>query len=181
MAHYQAYECPECLGQFRFLHHPDDEPPPRFCPLCGVNLEDDPPDEAFIPAVPHIARSIGRSADQVYRAMESSSEANAQAVASITGGDAADVSAMKITNLSDYLRPGDVAAKMPVTPVTQNMKGQGGFQPLMNMTGAEFAAQTSQGLFPHSGEATRQFITSGHSQRARQTQRNGELGRHKAK
>ena len=173
MAHYQAYQCPECLGTFRFLHHPDDEPPPSFCPRCGASMEDD--SEVFVPAVPHIGKTIGRSGDQVYRAMEDSSAANAEAVSAITGEDASN---MKITNMADYLRPGDQAAKMSTSAVALN-KGQGGFSPLMGQTGAQFAAATGNGAFPHTGELTRRFLSEGHVDRARQVQRNGEMGRHK--
>lgn len=181
MAHYQAYACPDCGGTFRFLHHPDDEPPPRFCPLCGSNMEDEV-ETAFIPAAPHIERSIRSTADNVYRQMEAASEQNAQLAAELTGDDAADHAALKVTNLTDYLRPGDVAAKMSETAVSKAMSGtQGGFKPLLNMTGRDFAAATGQGAFPHTGAQMSNVITAGHAQRARQVQRAGELGRHSGK
>jgi hypothetical protein len=177
MAHYQAYECPECRGQFRFYHHPDDEPPPKYCPLCGAHMEDEP-EITFIPAAPHIERSIRKTADDVFRQTEAASIANAAAVEEITGMEA---NAMKVTNMGDYLRPGDVAAKMPVTPTAQlvNGQGQGGFQPLMGMTGKDFARATGEGAFPHAGDATRQLLTQGHSQRARMVEAAGNVGRHR--
>jgi hypothetical protein len=179
MGIYRAYQCPDCSGIFRFLHHPNDEPPPNYCPLCGAYVGDDA-DPTFVPAAPHIARSIGKSADQVYRAAEAASVANAEAAAELTGGDPADFSAMKITDMADYLRPGDVAAKMPATPVTKvmNGNGQGGFQPLMGKTGADYAAATGNGAFPHAGEVARQSVVSGHTQRARMVEARGNIGRH---
>lgn len=181
MAHYQQYECPECGGRFKFLHHPDDEPPPDYCPRCGAFVGDDAT-PVFVPQAPHIERSIRSTADKVYRQMEDASYANAELAGEITGDGASDHAALKVTNLQDYLRPGDVAAKMPETAVSKAMGSkQGGFQPLMNMTGRDFAAATGQGAFPHTGSQMSNLITSGHAQRAREVQRAGELGRHRGK
>jgi hypothetical protein len=182
MGIYRAYECPDCGRSFRFFHHPPDEPPPNYCPLCG-NYMGDEPELTFIPASPHVAKTIGKTADRVYRMAEETSAANAEAAAAMTGGDASDFSAMKITNMADYLRPGDVAAKMPETPVSKviNGQGQGGFQPFGGMTGAQFAATTGQGAFPHAGEATRAALSAGHSQRARMVEARGNIGRYQGR
>jgi hypothetical protein len=176
MAVFRHYQCPDCEGTFRFLHHPRDEPPPNFCPICGSSMTVEP---VFVPSAPHIARSIGQTADGVYRQMEAASAANMEAAAELGGGDAADYSAAKITDMADYLRPGDVAAKMPNNPVAQHManSGQGGFQP--GMTGAEFAASAVQGAFPRQGETTRQNLITGHQSRARQVEQAGRIARSK--
>lgn len=178
MPRYQAYECPDCLGKFRFMHHPVDEPPPNFCPICGSNMTAEP---MFVPLAPHIARTIGKTADNVYRQMEDASRANMEAAAEIAGGDVSDYDAMKITDMADYLRPGDVAAKMRENPVAQHMAntGQGGFQPVNGMTGQQLAAGTTQGVFPHQGEATRLDLVGGHQSRARQVEAAGRLARSK--
>lgn len=177
---YRSWQCPDCEGTFRMFHHPADEPPPRFCPLCGSNMSDEP-QLAFLPSAPHVAKTIGRTADNVYRQMETASIANAEAAAEMTGGDKADFSGMKITNLQDYLRPGDVAAKMPTNEVAKHMAatGQGGFQPLNGMTGQDFAKATGQGIFPHTGETMRQELTLNHHQRARAVERAGQIARSK--
>jgi hypothetical protein len=177
----QTYRCPDCDGVFRYFHHPDNEPPPNFCPLCGSNMSDQP-EFAFMPSAPHLAKSIGKTADRVYRQVEESSVANAEMVAEMTGESASDVAtAMKVTNLADYLRPGDIAAKMANNEVAKHMRatGQGGFQPALGMTGQDYAKATGQGLFPHAGDAMRQDIASTHQQRAHVVQRLGQLGRHK--
>jgi hypothetical protein len=176
----QAYRCPDCGGAFRYFHHPDDEPPPNFCPLCGSNMSDQP-EFAFMPAAPHLAKTIGKTADNVYRQTEAASLAHIEAAAEMTGGDKSDFSAMKVTNMADYLRPGDIAAKMANNEVAKHMTatGQGGFSPALGMTGAQYASATKEGLFPHTGEIMRQDITSAHQQRARQVERLGQLGRHK--
>lgn len=180
MAHYQAYQCPDCEGRFRFLHHPDDEPAPNYCPLCGSDMRDQP-EFAFMPSAPHLAKTIGRTADNVYRQTEAASLANIDTVADITGSDRADLSAMKVTNMADYLRPGDIAAKLANNEVAKHMAktGQGGFSPALGMTGQDYASATGQGVFPHAGDAMRQEITGAHQQRASVVQRLGQLGRHK--
>lgn len=176
MAFFRHYQCPDCSGTFRFLHHPADEPPPNFCPLCGSNMTIEP---VFVPLAPHIGRTIGKTADNVYRQMEVASAANMEAAAELGGGDTSDYSALKVTDMADYLRPGDVAAKMPANPVSQHMAntGQGGFQP--GMTGAEYAANTRTGAFPRQGETTRVDLVSGHSARARGIETAGRIGRAK--
>ena len=102
MAFFRHYECPDCAGTFRFLHHPVDEPPPNFCPLCGSNMNVEP---VFVPSAPHIAKTIGKTADNVYRQMEKASVDNMAAAAELAGGDAADYGALKIDDMADYLRP----------------------------------------------------------------------------
>lgn len=176
MAFFRHYECPDCTGTFRFLHHPASEPPPNFCPLCGSNMTVEP---VFVPLAPHIARTIGKTADNVYRQMETASVANMEAAAELGGGDTSDYSALKLTDMADYLRPGDVAAKMRENPVAQHMTntGQGGFQP--GMTGAEYAANVKVGAFPRQGETTRVDLVSGHSARARGVEAAGRIGRAK--
>src|SRR5215475_9023456 len=69
MAKYRYFECPDCSGTFKWLMHPEDEPPPNFCPLCGSQMSAEP-STTFVPMAPHLAKTIGKSADQVYRQME---------------------------------------------------------------------------------------------------------------
>ena len=135
----------------------------------------------FLPLAPHIAKSIGKTADGVYRQMEQASIANMEAAAELGGGDTSDYAALKITDMPDYLRPGDTAAKMRDNPVAQHMatSGQGGFQGIAGMTGAEHAANTKIGAFPHQGEATRQNMVMGHQSRARVVESAGRVGRSK--
>jgi len=178
MAFFRHYECPDCAGTFRFLHHPVDEPPPNFCPLCGSNMNVEP---VFVPSAPHIAKTIGKTADNVYRQMEKASVDNMAAAAELAGGDAADYGALKIDDMADYLRPGDTAAKMRENPVAQHMSatGQGGFQGVNGMTGAQLAANTGSGLFPHQGTRTQEGLVMGHQQRARAVESAGRIARSK--
>lgn len=174
MAKFKHLQCPDCLGTWKWLQHPSDEPLPDFCPRCGSNLTAEP---VFVPEAAHIAKTIGRTADQVYRQMEASSRDNMQAAAELTGDDVADYRAMQITDMPDYLRDGDVAAKMPLANnvVAQALSaGRGGFGPgLAGMTGAEYAANTAEGAFPRAGDATRQALTATHTGRARAVESTG--------
>lgn len=176
MARFQTLQCPDCEGTFRWLQHPSDEPLPNFCPKCGSSMTAEP---VFVPLAPHIGRTIGKTADNVYRQMETASVANMEAAAELGGGDTSDYSALKVSDMADYLRPGDVAAKMPANPVSEHMAktGIGGFQP--GMTGAEYAANVRVGAFPRQGETTRVDLVSGHSTRARGVEAAGRIGRAK--
>ena len=175
MARYLSFECPTCLTVFRFFQHPSNEPLPENCPVCEVRGVI----PVFEPAAPHLGKTIGRTADQVYRQTEAASVAAAEMAATVGGGDASDYAAMRVTNMADYLRPGDIAAKMSDNPVAQVManSGQGGFQPLGGMSGADYAAGTSQGAFPRRGEATRQALVQGHQQLARVVEGQGRIRR----
>src|SRR5487761_1384377 len=75
MSKLRRYKCPDCAGEFDFLHHPDDEPPPAFCPICGANVGDTPVAAIVAPNV--VDGTASKSADGVYRAMEASSAARA--------------------------------------------------------------------------------------------------------
>jgi len=119
MAKIRTLKCPACQKEFEYLFHPSDDPGPRFCPLCGHDSQAETNVVEFQAAVtaPHVlagrAKAITQSADQGYRAMEASSEANMQAAAEHLGVSASELGDMKITNLHDNQRAGDVAAVMP--------------------------------------------------------------------
>lgn len=174
MPRFITYSCPDCDGIFRWLRHPDDEPPPNFCPLCGSCVN---PDAVFAPAAPHIGKSIGRTGDSVYRQMEQAGQDHMHMAAEIAGGQASDYQGLNLTDMPDYLRPGDIAAKISDNPVTQAMAatpGGGGFQGFS--AGSGFAAATTQGAFPRRGEQTRQYLTSSHEDRARLIESTGKRG-----
>ena len=171
MAKYLHLQCPDCQGMFKWLRHPSDEPLPNFCPMCGSNLTVEP---VFVPAAPHVAKTIGKTADGVYRQMEQASHEHQFLAAEMTGDDVSDYAGMKITDMPDYLRPGDLAANMPATPnpVSEAIAaGRGGFN--VGQTGAEYAATTGQGVFPHAGDATRQFVQTSHAMRQRTIEATG--------
>ena len=97
----RTYACPECDHQFSFLHLTRDEPPPDYCPGCGSYMGDEP---LVMPPLVSIGTHKGKAVDLTYRQLERSGEIRAE----ITGDPS-----MKITNLKDNLREGDVAAVAP--------------------------------------------------------------------
>ena len=111
MAKLRTYQCDACEGKFDFMHHPSDEPPPSFCPLCGVSFLEEP--QVALPSKLNMGGSAdARSVDMVYNQLETESAARAE--------EAGDPS-LKITDMKDNLREGDVAVArpMPNNAVTQ--------------------------------------------------------------
>jgi hypothetical protein len=104
----RTYRCPECSHQWEKLQSSDDGSP-KFCEECGADFRD-----AELEPVPsRIAlggSAIARSTDGMYRDLEETSAARAYAL---------DAPHLKITDLKDNLRHGDVAAKMPSNTVTR--------------------------------------------------------------
>jgi hypothetical protein len=81
---------------------------PKFCPQCGCEV-----DASALPVPAKIAvggSAIARSTDQTYRLLETSSAARAAEL---------DAPHLKITDMNDTLRHGDVAAKAPQNAVTR--------------------------------------------------------------
>lgn len=172
------FQCPDCSQIFGFQQHLTTEEPPNFCPICGSSMTE-PPLSVFVPQAPHVARTIGRTADQVYRQHEQASADHAEMMAQMAGGSASDYP--KLTNMADSLREGDVAAKKVSNPVSKAMEQQqaGGFQPLLGRSGADYAANTVQGAFPRSGEMARRDLARDHLARARVFEQAGQLSRYK--
>src|ERR1700675_2269650 len=96
---FRTYACEECSKQFEIMQDRDDGAP-RFCVHCGAEFD---AEAEPIPGTHRIGGSaIARSTDSTYRQFEESSAARAAEL---------DAPALKITNLGDNLREGDVAAK----------------------------------------------------------------------
>lgn len=153
MAVYRAYQCASCAGKFRWLHHPNDEPPPANCPLCGAATGDVV--ESFIPQAPAIQGVHAIAGDQVYRAMEASSAARAEMMAEVGGGSASDYAHTKITDLKDNTHEGEVSAVMPSTnEVRAFMQQHGGAAPIgvqANAQARAYATQAHTGYAPYQG------------------------------
>lgn len=110
MAKLVTYKCPVCSGSFDFLHHPTSEPPPDYCQIesCRAFVGDG------VEKVPVLHLKIGTHKgaipDQLYRRLEESSAARAEEAAELVGADKSEMSAIKITDLKDNTREGDVLA-----------------------------------------------------------------------
>lgn len=107
MAYNVKCRCPDC-GDTYTVRIKDDSELPNFCPKCGSFVG--PDDPSFVPTQMNIGTIKGKVVDQTYRQVEASSLVRAE-----MAGDPS----LKITNMRDNLREGDVAA-MPVNnAVTQ--------------------------------------------------------------
>jgi hypothetical protein len=91
--------CPDCSGTFRMELEPGNFP--DYCPLCSAYVGVDPD---FVPSQVNIGTSLGKAGDLTFRQMEQ---------ASIDRAESFGQPSMKITNMKDNLREGDVAAMVP--------------------------------------------------------------------
>lgn len=123
---------------------------PDCCPGCGY--EYDPPPGDNIISMPAIRSAVAKSVDGVYRDMERASEARVQQAADVLGVPASEMSGLKVTNLRDNTREGEMAAVPIVNDVTRQMDlitargGSVGFA-----DGAAFAQAAHAGSDAHAG------------------------------
>ena len=87
-------QCRLCGERFRWnaSDFPDE------CPICKQYIGRDGQPEI---AAPHIALRIGKSADNVYKAMENGADHRANVASEFLGVPKSELSDMKITNLRD--------------------------------------------------------------------------------
>lgn len=138
----RTYQCPGTdrhpSHKFRYIHHPSVEadPLPRFCGICGFDSEGEDLEEAL--SMPHLAKTIGKTVDTMYRDMEAGAEHRANVAMEQFGMDASEASAMKITDMKDGMREGDTSDKPMVNDVTRIMEsapGVFGFQDAARVLG----------------------------------------------
>lgn len=138
-----TYKCPDCEGEFDFMHHPSDDPPPERCELCGSFMGEDIEPEPVLKI--SIGTAKGKVGDKLYRQLESSSDARAEIAAEMTGADKSEMSAMRITNLGDNSRPGDRASVANVTQATSRLSTQMARPEMQNPQAAAWAGETTSG------------------------------------
>lgn len=125
---------------------------PDKCPCCGEKIGHDRADDDI--CMPSIRSLVTTATDNVYREVERTSEVRMEQAAEQAGCSVSDMSGLKITNLRDGNKQGDVAA-MPVNnEVTRQMEainargGQFGFG---REAGLGYSASVSQGAEPNAG------------------------------
>ena len=139
----RTYECPDCHARITVLHMSRDELPP-LCPSCDIA-----PVQQM--SAPHIAKAIGKSADQVYRQIEEASEHRAEMVAEQFGESVHETN-MKITDLKDNMRQGDIAAVQgPSRSIGQPQPAPAGNMFSDPTAAAEYARSVNTGPAPRSG------------------------------
>lgn len=159
---WNRYECPDCEQQFAYAVDPDGRDGPDFCPKCGSNLSDNPPDEVELQRM-NIQTIKGKIGDQVYRQMETAADARIEEVAEKYGMDKSELSDMKITNMRDNMREGDIAAITPAPKVPlaiQNFQNPAAV--------SAFTQGSMSGPYAGAGNAARQMVNNNfHADRAR--------------
>jgi len=166
MPRIRTYQCPSCVGRFSFTHHPSDEPPPRFCPLCGFDTEFDPDAMQQVLTAPHIGKPIAKLGDQTYRQLEAGSEFRAQMAMEQHGLDTEQANALKITNMRDNAHYGEtsvVEVNNEVTRVMAQVQQMGGQVGYAAQTGLGYSSTVSTGPFPNAGARAQKALRAAHS------------------
>lgn len=101
-----ALRCPHCRGKFPW--NPLKGMPDK-CELCGERVGHDPDADDVV--MPFIRTAKTSRTDQLYRDMERGSEVRMEKAAELTGTDPSDMAALKISDMRDNMRAGDIAAK----------------------------------------------------------------------
>lgn len=138
-----TYRCPDCAGEFDFLHHPADEPPPERCELCGSYMGDEPQSAPVL----HLNFGKPKNAvpDQLYRRMEDSSKARAEEAAEMTGASVSEMSAVKITDMKDNTRAGDTFNIDNASAAARRLSTAAAKPELQNPQAAQWAGETTAG------------------------------------
>ena len=187
MAINRTYECPDCLKQFNFMHHPNDEPPPKFCPLCGADVSGEKKRKKRLKraiTAPAIGGSaIARSADGLFRQMESAADVRQEQAAAMLGVDKSTLNSMKMTDMKDNMRAGDFShvpsAATKLTGSTVRIDGVSvGEMKFQDRTqGAEYAQSVGQGPHPFAGNTMRETVNLGHARTSRQVVASGQINK----
>jgi hypothetical protein len=158
--------CPFCKTKFRWLA--ETEPYPKDCPECNAYVGHDRADSDVV--VPNILAFATRCQDGVYKAMEKASEERVYQAAEMAGCDVSEMSSLKITNMRDNMREGDIAAIPVNNEVTRQMEainargGAFGFGGGPE-AGIGYSGQVTQGPHPNAGARTQQVFRQAHAER----------------
>jgi hypothetical protein len=135
--------CPSCREKFPW---DTSKGWPRFCAMCGIDISSKD-DDAVV--MPNILSFRSKVPDKVARDYMDGSEKRVHMAAELAGTTAADMSELKVTNLTD--RSDTIQPHIPVNnPVTQFMQanpGVGG----MSLNGVEYSSQVQSGPYPNVG------------------------------
>lgn len=95
-------KCSECKGKFKW-----EGEWPSHCPLCGVDMA--LPDDNVI-SMPALRSAVTGVHDKLYRDMERGSEHRVHLASEALGVPASELSYLKITNMRDNTREGEIGA-----------------------------------------------------------------------
>lgn len=140
---------PECRKTFPWDAQ---TPHPKFCPVCGGGIgTSDAEDSAVV--MPFIRSAKMAATDKIYRDMENGSEVRVERAAEITGSTKEDMAALRITDMNDNMRAGDIAAKEADAAMAR-LKSMSPVAPEFKPNGAEFSAGIAQGAVALNGQVT---------------------------
>lgn len=150
-------KCPSCRGSFAWNPR---EGMPDLCALCGEKVGHDTADDiVFCPAIRTNAKT--RSVDEVYRQMEAGSITRAQIAAEMTGAPVSEMSDLKITNMRDNQRQGDMAVSLPANPVSELMAAAPNTYGFSG-AGQAYGGAVSSGPLPNRGAQMRGVLQEVH-------------------
>lgn len=188
MARYitRSYACPDNGCRFDYLHTVEngvEEPCPRYCPKCGADCEDD---NEPIPMFGKVGRVQNQTRDKVYRGMEKASEERVQQAVDEFGGTAADYSGIKMTNMGDSTKEGDVSYIAPPSQTAAVMRG--GVAPVSGNDVAALRKSAMGGVPmgltgrpPSAGTMMLDKLRPGHNMQAARMSKAGEIARYSGK
>lgn len=141
--------CPYCRRAFQWdaaLPWPDN------CPFRECDAEIGIPDRGEVIQMPSLRSARMAANDKVYRDIEKGSETRAQIAAETVGMPVADMAALKITDLKDNQRAGDVAA-VESEAAMNRLKAMSPNTPVgFAANGAELGAGIAQGAINVNGQ-----------------------------
>jgi hypothetical protein len=169
--------CPACKTKFRWFT--ETEGYPSNCPKCDAYVGHDRADDDVV--CPNILSFSTRCQDGVYKAMEKASQERVYQAAEMAGCDASDMKDLKITNLRDNMKQGEIAAIPVVNDVTRQMDAIAARNPNSMFgfgggagAGLEFGAGVASGhiadgvrgsILPNAGARTQQAFRRAHADR----------------
>ena len=180
--------CDDCGQSFWHKVERRSDPNPDECPLCH-NQPDVVMKWPTKTLSPKIAKMVeeqrgpatsmlrAKATDGVYNQMVTSAAGRAEAAAHMMGVDSSETAHMRITDMKDNLKPGDIAAKIPSGPAALNANGPTYTQ---NPT-APGGASLPRGPMTREVSTVMSNITRNHSQTARSVVKAGETARYKGK
>ncbi len=153
-------KCPYCKKKIKWLV---DEPYPDDCPACGTYVGHDRADDDVV--MPNILHFSTRCSDGVYKAIEKASENRVYEAAEMAGCSASEMSSLKITNMKDSMREGDIAAMPIVNDVTRQMDAIRAMNPNASVgfgDGLGFSSTVATGPVPNAGARFQRAVNESH-------------------
>lgn len=156
-------KCPACEDKFKWDFAAQSKWP-KACPLCGVSMGEEVPDDEI--RMPALRSARTKATDESYRQLEKSSEHRMEQAAQMAGVSASDMSALKITDLKTNIVPGESYMPEVRNEVTQSMdqiKARGGQIGFTGAAGSEYTGAVQTGPLPNAGAKMRTALQNHHA------------------